>query len=107
MGISRGGYWALRTANKIGVVDCIMLNPALNTYNEASYQMPRTINRIDMPLYVYLNDDDELFDSNITYEKLKDKGEVIRYPNGGHRMSNIVAVLDNIAFKLARKIPLI
>ena len=106
IGISRGGYWALRTSNKIRVNSCFILNPAINTYNEKSYILPRTINRIDQHIYCHLNNDDELFDSSDTLKKYNDLMKCTTYPSGGHRMFNINDVLINVENEIENEIEL-
>jgi len=107
MGISRGGYWALKTANGLGISSCVILNPALNTYGEETGIMPRKHNRLNLSIYCHLNDDDELLDSQSTFDLLNSEAKVTRYPAGGHRMKNIQEVLNNVTNDLDRQIPLI
>ena len=96
IGISLGGYWALNTANKkyfemsLDDFKCILLNPALDYYDDAIYPVN------DLPVTCFLNEDDELLDSHKTYDYLKSRCDCRLFKTGGHRMSNINELLPDI-----------
>ena len=94
--ISLGGYWALNTANKkyfeipLDDFKCILLNPALDYYNDVIYPVN------DLPVTFFLNENDKLFDSHKTYDYLKFRCDCRLFKTGGHRMTNINELLPNI-----------
>jgi|GEM_PF-2935991 len=96
IGISLGGYWALNTANKTTAERCILLNPALNYYNDSI--KPKN----GLPVTCFLNEDDELLDSYKTYQDLKLRCDCQLFKTGGHRMSNIYEILPKIEKTLNR-----
>lgn len=96
IGISLGGYWALNIANSrcremsLDDFKCILLNPALDYYDDAIYPVK------NLPVTCFLNEDDELLDSHKTYEYLKSRCDCKLFKTGGHRMSNINELLPEI-----------
>ena len=90
IGISLGEYWALNTANRMFLDRCILLNPALDYYDDSIYPVN------DLPVTCFLNEDDELLDSHKTYEYLKSRCDCRLFKTGGHRMSNINELLPDI-----------
>jgi predicted esterase YcpF (UPF0227 family) len=91
IGISLGGYWALKLANEDSWISkCILLNPSLSYYGEElKVQCLADIS-------VCLNMDDELLDPNKTLEKFEGIASVYTSETGGHRMSNINEFLKDI-----------
>ena len=96
VGISLGGYWALNTANKkyfeipLDDFKCILLNPALDYYNDVIYPVN------DLPVTCFLNENDELLDNHKTYDYLKFRCDCGLFKTGDHRMTNINELLPNI-----------
>lgn len=94
--ISLGGYWALNTANKkyfeipLDDFKCILLNPALDYYNDVIYPVN------DLPVTCFLNENDELLDNHKTYDYLKFRCDCGLFKTGDHRMTNINELLPNI-----------
>jgi predicted esterase YcpF (UPF0227 family) len=90
IGISLGGFWALRTANYTPNCSCILLNPCLNYYG--FYVEPKD----GLPLSVLVNADDEILDSRKTANHFEGRAIVDLFQTGGHRMSNIYDIMPII-----------
>ena len=90
IGISLGGFWALRTANLFPNCSCILLNPSLNYYG---YELHA---KEGLPLSIILNADDEVLDSYKTAKQFEGRAKVDLFQKGGHRMSNIYDIMPII-----------
>jgi predicted esterase YcpF (UPF0227 family) len=90
IGISLGGFWALKMANKTPYCSCILLNPSLNYYGFT--ESPKD----GLPLSIILNADDEILDSESTAKHFEGRAKVDLFQTGGHRMSNIYDIMPII-----------
>lgn len=83
VGISMGGYWAMRMAEQFKrIAACVLLNPALDRYGR-----PFEKKACEAPLTIIMNADDDVVDNQKTYEKFAKSCNCIMFPDGGHRMS--------------------
>ena len=91
IGISLGGYWALKMTNELKYVShCILINPSLNYYGkpvEAKWGFMLT---------VITNADDDVVDNRETQKRFKGRAECIEFPSGGHRPTNMDQILPLI-----------
>jgi len=89
IGISLGGFWALKLANRFNRV-CVLLNPSTKYYG---YQL---LPEPNIPVTLICNEDDELLNTSETITTFQNKADVKTFCNGGHRMSNIEQVIPEI-----------
>ena len=89
IGISLGGYWALKKAHDFPNCKCILLNPALEYYT------PIEVNPFLFSI-MYLNLDDEVIKPIDILLKYCSMIYIHTFPNGGHRMNNIKEILPLI-----------
>jgi len=107
MGVSLGGYWALKTANELTSCTCVLLNPALHVYGKDQVMLPREHNRKNLSIYCYLNKDDEIIDNEYIFNQLNKKATITQYETGGHRMTNLSEIMNDILVKLRTQFPVI
>ena len=106
MGTSLGGYWAARTASKLGR-NFVAINPCVNPRTSlAKYKaMPQSsLESYDSEFadgnrtlgLILLDETDEVLDSAATQERFKDRFPVIMYKGGNHRFAHIHEALSEI-----------
>lgn len=98
VGTSLGGFYAAHLASELDL-PCVVINPSIDPYTSLGLESYRgkEIAKLKFkyrPLLL-LDDGDELFDSDVTANKLK-HFETIRYSGGNHRFAHIMQALPKI-----------
>lgn len=91
IGISLGGFWALKYANKTPNSSVILLNPSLGYYGFSNYP------KEGLPVSLFVNMDDEILNSQNTIDYLSNRALIETFQFGGHRMTNIEEILPRIS----------
>lgn len=89
IGISLGGYWALEMTNFTKARNVILLNPSLMYYGEEPFVSS------EVGGHIIVNMDDEVVDPH-TALKFEGRFKIDAFQTGGHRMSNMTAILPLI-----------
>ena len=86
VGISLGGFWALKMTEFTKVKKVILINPAIFKSCERYGTMIDTPS--DVMGAMLLNMDDDVVDNEQNFEVYRDKFSVTRFATGGHRATN-------------------
>lgn len=95
VGISIGGYWALKMTEFTNVRKVILINPAI--IRGAQYYNGMLVNTpSDVMGKMILNMDDDIVDNKENFMLYKDKFSVTTFQSGGHRATNKKQIIEAV-----------